>query len=268
MANSQNYRKNSMDFKIEIDAKGIAKEFGKLSQEVEQSVTKAVEAVSMATHARAGEMAKEKLGSTQYAYIDALSWKKISDGFWLVELDMKKAGWIEEGRKSGFMEELLRGKSAKTSAKGKKYAVIPFKHNKSEVEGQTKKGEQLMGQIKEFLKEKNISPKELELNADGSPKRGLLHKFDIDSAKPSLKAKYPALKGVSIYQREHTDPHTGEKKVKKDIMTFRVITEDHKAEGRWNHPGSKGAFIIDEVYQWASTYFDTVALPSVLEKFK
>lgn len=257
-----------MDFKIEIDAKGIAKEFGKLSQEVEQSVTKAVEAVSLATHARAGEIAGERLKSTKYAYIDALSWKKIGEGFWVVELDMKKAGWIEDGRKSGFMEELLRGKSAKTSARGKKYAVIPFKHNKSQVEGQTTKGENLMGQIKEFLKEKNISHDKLELNADGSPKRGLLHKFDIDSAKPSLKAKYPALKGVSIYQREHIDPDTGEKKVKKDVMTFRIITEDHKAEGKWNHPGSKGAFIIDEVYQWASTYFDTVALPQVLEKFK
>jgi hypothetical protein len=257
-----------MDFKIEINAKQIASEFGKMAQEVEQSVTKAVEAVSMATHARALEIAKDRLKSTFPTYADALSWKKVADGFWLVELDMKKAGWIEDGRKSGFMEELLRGKSAKTSAKGKKYAIIPFKHNKTKEEGQTTKGAQLMGQIKEFLKEKNISQEKLEHNTDGSPKLGLLHRFDIDSAKPSAKAKYPALKGVSIYQREHTDKDTGVKSTKREVMTFRIITEDHKAEGKWNHPGSKGAFIIDEVFMWASTYFDTVALPSVLERFK
>jgi len=252
-----------MDFKIEIDAKEIAKEFGKLNKDVEEAVTKAVEATSLVTHARAREMAAEKLGSTKYAYMDALSWKKVSDGFWLVELDMKKAGWIEEGRKSGFMEELLRGKSSRTGKSGKKYAIIPFQHNKSKEQGQTPKAQGLMDQIKVFLDDKKISTTKLDFNADGSPKLGLLHKFDIASAKPSAKAKYPALKGVSIYQRKDADGT-----VKRDVMTFRIITEDHKAEGRWNHPGSKGAFIIDECFMWASTYFDTVVLPEVLGKFK
>jgi len=250
------------DFKIEIDAKKIASEFGDMQKEVESAVTKAVGALAAATHAKANELATEKLKSTASMYKDALSFEKIEKNIWVVALDMKKAGWIEDGRKSGFMEELLRGKSSKTNARGKKYAIIPFKHNKNPTD-QTPKAQELAGQIKNFLKSEKINVRKLEFNPDGSPKLGLLHKFDLDSARPTEKSKYPALKGVSIYQRMDEKG-----KVKRDIMTFRVITEDHKGEGRWNHPGSKGVFIIDQCYEWAMREFDSAILPSVLEKFK
>lgn len=163
---------------------------------------------------------------------------------------------------SGFMEELLRGKSSKVSANGKRYAVIPFKHNKKPTD-QTPKAQDLSNQIKGFLRKEKIPYQKLEFNADGSPKLGLLHKFDLDSAKPSAKAKDPALKGLAIYQRMNEKG-----KVVKDIMTFRVITEDHKAEGKWHHPGSKGVFIIDAAYDWALREWDSTILPSILEKYK
>jgi hypothetical protein len=250
------------DFKLEIDAKDIASKFGDLQKEVEATVHKAVAALAASTHAKATELATNKLKSRASIYKDALDFKKIDKNIWVVSLDMEKAGFIEENRKSGFMDELLRGKSAKTSSKGKKYAIIPFKHNKNPSE-QTEKAQDLSRQIKDFLKKEKIYSRKLEFNPDGSPKLGLLHRFDLDSAKPSSKAKNPALKGVSIYQRmnEHGQ-------VKKEIMTFRVITEDHKSEGLWNHPGSKGVFIIDECFNWASSTWDTEILPSILDSFK
>lgn len=251
-----------IDFKIEVDAKKIASEFNEVAKEVEKDITKAVGALAASTHARALELATDKLKSTASMYKEALDFNKVGKNIWVVSLDMKKAGWLEDGRKSGFMEELLRGKSSKVSAKGKRYAVVPFKHNKNPTE-QTPKAQNLANQIKTFLKQEKVPYKKLEFNSDGSPKLGLIHKFDLDSAKPSAKAKDPALKGVAIYQRMNEKG-----KVVKDIMTFRVITEDHKGEGRWYHPGSKGVFIIDECYNWALREFDSVILPSILDKYK
>lgn len=250
------------DFKFEVDAKAVASKFGELQKEVEHAVTKAVAALAASTHAKAMELATDKLGTTAKTYKDALSFEKIGKNIWVVGLDMEKAGWIEDGRKSGFMDELLRGKSAKTSAKGKKYAIIPFKHNKNPTE-QSWNAIKLSDDIKDFLSAKKIPYKKLEFNNDGSPKLGLLHRFDLDSAKPSEKAKNPALKGLAIYQRMNDKG-----KVQKDIMTFRVITEDHKSQGLWHHPGKKGEFIIDQCYEWAMRSWDSEILPSVLEGFK
>lgn len=250
------------DLKLEIDASVIAKEFGSMKDKVEKSINLAVGGLAAATHAKAMQLATEQLTVTASIYKDALSFEKIDSNIWVVSLDMKKAGWIEENRKSGFMDELLRGKSAKTSKAGKKYAIIPFKHNKNPQE-QMPVAQALANDVKDFLRSKKIPYKKLEFNADGSPKMGLLHKFDILNDPPSAKAKNPALKGLSIYQRKGEDG-----KVRKEIMTFRIITEDHKAEGLWHHPGRKGVKIIDQCWQWASQEWDSSILPSVLEKFK
>jgi hypothetical protein len=250
------------DFKLEVNIPDITKQFKECQAEVEVAVRTAVGGLAASTYAKSVEMARDKLKSTYNTYVDALQYEKITDNIWVVSLDMDKAGWIEDGRKAGFMEELLRGKSAKTSKTGKKYAVIPFQHNKNPSQ-QSPKALNLTNQVKDFLEKKNVSYQKLEFNKDGSPKMGLLHKFDIESAKPSEKAQHPALKGLAIYQRKNA-----EGQVKRDIMTFRVITEDHKADGRWVHPGRQPAHIIDDVYNWAIQAWDTEILPSVLKGFK
>lgn len=250
------------NFLLEVDSKEIASAFGNLQKDVEAAVNKAVGALAASTHAKAMEMANDKLKTTAGTFKEALSFEKLSPTIWVVSLDMKKAGWIEEGRKAGFMEELLRGKSSKISKNGKRYAIIPFQHNKNPSE-QTPKAQELMGQIKTFLKKEGIRSRKLEFNADGSPKMGLLHRFDVGSELPSAKAQYAALSGLAIYQRK--DAKSG--KVKKQIMTFRVITEDHKADGRWVHPGRQGAFIIDDVYKWASDTWESQILPGITASF-
>lgn len=168
---------------------------------------------------------------------------------------------------SGFMEELLHGKSSHQGKNGR-YAIIPLKHNKKNIKDHSMKTQELMGQIKSFLKEKKIPSTKLEFNPDGSPKMGLLHRFNVDSAKPSEKAKYPALSGLAIYQRNVEDKKSGKTSVKKEIMTFRVISESMKGDGRWIHPGSKAYQIIDKIYFEALGRWDNEILPSILNSFK
>jgi hypothetical protein len=253
------------DFKIEVDSQSIASQFGDLKSEVEKAINTSMAALAASTHAKAIELATEKLGTTRDTYTNALSFEQLSENMWVVELDMKKAGWLEDGRKSGFMEELLRGKSAKTSKDGKKYAIIPFEHSKGPSK-QTPSAQRFTQEIRKFLKEQNVGYKKIEYNQDGSPKLGLLHTFKDGIGKeiyPSHMAKNDVFKGLSVYQTK--DKKTG--KVRRDVMTFRVITEDHRAEGLWNHPGRAGAFIIDKAYEWALKELETVVMPQILESF-
>ena len=166
---------------------------------------------------------------------------------------------------SGFMEELLSGKSSKTGKNGK-YAVIPFQHNINPTE-QSPKAYDLAQEIKYELKKKGVNWKKIEYNQDGSPRLGLLHKFDVETARPvdAQKAhhKTSLTKGIRVYQRKD---ETG--KVRKNVLTFRVISERHRGEGLWNHPGRVGNKIFEKGFQWAMETWERDILPAIFEKWK
>lgn len=249
------------DLKFEIDVNSLASEFGEIKKEVAADLKKAVGGLASMTHAKTLELATQELGSLQKMYKDNLSFQQLEENLWVVSLD-EKALFIEEGRKSGFMEELLNGKSSKTNSQGEKYAVIPFEHSKNPSE-QSSRAQQLTNMIKSELKERGINYRKPEYNADGSPKLGLIKRFDVESAKLKESHKDQPLKGVAIYQR--MDKNTG--KVRRDVMTFRVITERHREEGRWIHPGRPGDKLMDKAFEWSMQIWENQILPEVLNKY-
>lgn len=130
-------------FRIKVDVSEIAEKINKTADVIEDKVTKAVENLSIATHAfiinKANETFKDSnfkreyyLGLGQHgktvnkegtkdSRVDEsakhVRWIKIGDGIWMVELD-EKAEWLEEGREPSFMGEWL----LKPGAKGVKTA--------------------------------------------------------------------------------------------------------------------------------------------------
>lgn len=247
--------------KIEIDAAQIAEAFGEIRQDVEQALTDGVKLASSMAFTKANELANERLHQRREAYAKALSWNEISKGLWTVELD-ESAMWIEQGLPEHSMIPDLLRKNYKVNKKGEKYKVIPFDQGKAPSK-LGEKGKQLQSQVKRELKARNIPYKKLELDSSGNPRLGLLHQIkDIQSEKPSKKAKHGALEGLSVYQ---TKDKTGN--VRRDIMTFRVVKESHAADGRWYHPGLKPVNILDDVFQWVSNVFDNEILPEILSKF-
>jgi hypothetical protein len=245
---------------FDIDPEEIAQIVSKATKEVEQDIKKSAENLAAMTHAKAHELARDELKSLAQQYSDNLEFSNPEENLWVITLK-DPAAWIEDGRKSGFMEELLNGKSSKTNKKGEKYAVIPFEHSKQPSQ-QSTKAQALSNEIKQVMKEKNISWKNLELGPNGSPRVGRLHSFNVETAKASDKHKFPLTHGVSVYQTK--DKNTG--KVRRDVMTFRIITEKHKEEGKWIHPGREGAKILDKAFEWAMKEWETNILPAIFEK--
>lgn len=248
------------DLKLEIDVQGIAEEFGSLKEQVESAVVDGAESLAAMTHAKTLELARDELNSLSKKYMDNVEFQKLEDNLWVVSLK-EEAMWIEEGRKSGFMEELLNGKSGKTNSKGERYAVIPFEHNKNPTE-QSTTAKQLADQIKDVLQKKGINWKKIEKNENGSPRLGLLHKVNINSPRLKEAHKTSATQGVAVYQRKDKSGN-----VRRDVMTFRVIHEKHRNEGLWYHPGREGSKLMDKAFDWAVNAWEGEILPQILANF-
>jgi hypothetical protein len=247
------------DLKFDIDIAGIVNEFTDLKNMLTQDLQKEAENLAIMTHAKLHELASEKLKSLSKLYRDNIDFSNPEPNLWIVTLK-HPAVWVDDGRKAGEMSPDLLRKDAKISSDGFRYKVIPFMHSKNPSE-QAPKAQLLAQQIKTELKKEGISWKKIEYNADGSPKLGLIKSFNIDSARPSPKAKTDALKGVSIYQTKKADGS-----VRRDVLTFRTVSEKN-ADGRWIHPGREGDHLMEEVFEWAKQTWEQDILPAVLSKY-
>lgn len=252
------------DLFFDIDTKGIAEAIGKKVKQIQKDLEDGAWALSHIAHASLLEEAS-KLNSLSELYRENIEFVEPTDysgeKIWIIRLK-EKAMWIEEGRKSGFMDELLDGKSGKVSKDGKKYAVIPFKHNENPSR-QSTSARQLSAKIKEAMEEKNISWGKIETNADGSPRVGKLHTFNVETARHKGVHKTPLTYGVNVYQKKD---ESGQ--VRRDIMTFRIIHEDHEQEGLWDHPGLTGKKLMDKVHDRLDDIWEKEILPSILNKYE
>jgi hypothetical protein len=253
------------DLRFDVDVQEIASSFGEAKKSLAKELQDAVGELAKMTHQKTLDLATTELNSISQQYQDAVQFQQLEENLYVISLDASML-WAEEGRKTGFMEELLHGKSSKVGKDGKRYAVIPFEHSKNPTQ-QTDKARALTNEIRAALKKENVNYRKLEHNPDGSPKLGLLHRFNIDSARLKEKHKDPPLKGVAIYQRK--DEKTG--KVSRDVMTFRIITEKHREEGKWVYPESAkyatGVKLFEKAFAWAEKEFDTVILPEILSRY-
>lgn len=253
------------DLKLEIDVDAITEQLKTSTKEMQTDLEKGVANLAKMTHAKLLELADENLSALKTMYRDNVEYLEPAqiggDKLWIVRLK-EPALWIEEGRKSGFMEELLDGKSSKTSQDGKKYAVVPFKHNENPSQ-QSSSAQQLANQIKEAMNNKNISWGKIEYGADGSPRTGKLHSFNVESARIKENHKSPLTYGVNVYQKKQADGS-----VRRDIMTFRIIHEDHKEEGKWNHPGRNGDKLMDAAFEWATDMWEREIFPKIVSKYE
>ena len=251
------------DLRIDIDVNALAEQLDKKKEDIKSQVRKAAQGLAVATHARVLELAGDKLRSLQKKYKDAVDFEQVDDNVWVISLD-KSAMWIEKGYDAWSMyDKIANSPKAKTSKEGHKYLVIPMEKSKKPSE-QSRKAQVVTKELKAFLKKEGVSYKKIEYNSDGSPKMGLLHKFDIPSRKPSDKAKKPELFGVSIYQRK--DPESG--KMRRDIMTFRVVSEKTAGDGRWEYQPREGKNIFEETYRWAIKTWNDEILPALIDSLK
>lgn len=272
-------------FKFNVDTRYISELANRAEHELIPSIQRAVGDLSVQTHAHVLEKVQNSLHSSREIYVNALHYSMVDENTYRISLD-RAAWWIEDGIEPGtsMVDWLLRqaspnSKPPKTAKDGSQYRVIPFMHNKGPT-SQTPTQNLLKETVRGELRRRGIPYGNLELDPTGKPKTGKLHSFDImnkplktqhgvgqgwgDIGKPRVGATgIPFLQGVTIYQRAYKDAQ-GNDKVRKDIMTFRVVSSKHKAQNRWVHPGFEPKEFLKEGYEWAQKEWEDKYVPQIL----
>lgn len=267
-------------FKVTIDASVLTD----LERTIEPTTKKAMEEAAQRlvamTRGKAIELANERLHTRRQMFIDGLDMVEVNDSTYLISLDAK-VRWVDDGKKPGSMiDDLLNSPKTKTSKDGSKYRVIPFRHGPAGPTQQTPAQQTLLNTIKTELKKRGIPYGKIETNASGQPLLGSLHKFSINN-QPVKTANTPGqgagpigsvmqgptgiplLQGIQIRQRMQQNPD-GSESVKRDIMTFRVVSSKHKDQGRWEHPGTAPVNIMDDTAKWALETWEKEIAPGII----
>jgi len=275
-------------FHVNIDLSALEglKDF---STALKAAVDEAQRDMGAMAHAKALELANERLHSRRQLFVDALTVKE-EDGATLLVLD-GSARWIDDGMpEHSMLDALLASPKAKRAADGSSYVVVPFHHGPGKGPTNTPASTQdLVGAVKNEMKRRKIPWGKVERDDQGRPKLGKLHGFNVSHAPlkthpgpgqgwgpvgdvkqgPNQRQRVgggpggggtPFLHGVAVYQ--HATSGGG---VKRSVMTFRIASSKHEAEGRWKHPGLDPVHIFEDVAKWAAEELDKTVVPKILE---
>lgn len=268
---------------VQFDISDLIKLSQKLTSAAEKAMKEAGDFLAKQVRAHIVEEAHKKLHTRRQMFVEHLRTFQVDEDTWVVSLDAKYR-WIDDGMEQHSMvDDLLKSKNAKRAKDGSKYAVIPFEHGPKGPTQMTPAQATLLNTIKAEMKNRKIPYAGIEKAADGKAKLGLLHSFDITSS-PVKTADVPGqgkgpigqvmqgptgiplLKGVRVYQKE-VDDKKGGTKIKKAIMTFRVVSSKHKEQGRWEHPGLDPVNLMEDGQKWAMEQWENLIAPQIVAKF-
>lgn len=281
-------------FELKLDLSEVIEAHKDIEKELNAKLRKAAQNLAIQTHAHVKEEAAKKLHTRLAQFNENLEFEKVDNNTWAVVVK-QPARWIEDGMEPHSMvEDLLKSPKAKTVKngpnKGMKYLVVPFKHSKGNTQ-QTPHARAIKAELKKELKAVGVKYGSIERNPDGSPKTGLIHKFDFRGKqnKPGIGPNGPPmanhstrageegpegrpfLHGVRIYQKGKVNadgsPKLGKNGLQmatREIFTFRVVSQRHMGTGKWFHPGTPPMHFLDEAYVWAKTQWESQIEPELL----
>jgi hypothetical protein len=252
-----------MSLKIIINAEELAKEFKEFAEEAKKDIEQGVKRLAAQAYAKGAELAKQQLKSSRDKFLENFTYEEIAPVVHVVSV-LNPALFIEDGLPKDFDMKpgLLKSSKTKTGDNGYKYLNVPFKHNKAP-SSMTPAAVDILNRIKGKLKEEKVPYEKLELDANGSPRIGKLHSFNWGGNKPG-KGNTGDLQRVTVYQSM-----TPEGRVRKDIMTFRTVTNNPKSKGanKWHHPGIEGKKFLDQIERWAMNEWDQGIWPEIQRKW-
>lgn len=255
--------------KINFDVEKIAEQFKEFAREVEADLVKSVAILAQQTKAKVERMAsgqdetipRMKLNSSLEGFLKSVHYDDLGEGIHIVSIS-EESLWIEEGIEPGkdMKPDLL--KKGTQSESGTRYRVIPFDQG-SKPSTMTPYAQDVVAQIRSNLKSRGVPFKKIEFNKDGSPRVGKLHSFNFGGDIPG-KGNTPIMDRVSIYQSQNQQ--TG--KVRRDIMTFRTVSNGPGSEGKWIHPGFEAKKYLDKAADWAVKEWEDNILPEIIGKWE
>ena len=216
-----------------------------------ERLKEAVEQLGSMIYQHITDLADKELKSSKAKYMEHLKLEQIDEYTCIISL-APEAMWIEDGIQPNF--QMLPGllKNAKTDSKGVRYVNIPLEKMGTNAAG-PQAGE-MSAIVRSEMENRGIPVEALELNEDGTPKEGRLHRFDIDQGPVSKNTGLRLLQGVNVVQRYNKE----KKAVEKSILTFRRATSNQDPSKFWVHPGTQARNFFDHTEQWLLSSWDAI----------
>jgi hypothetical protein len=207
-------------------------------------VEKFVASVPVYTRQQFATEARRSLNSSRDNYMSALS-VKMNSHVLVVELD--RSNWLANAVESGIgpfdmKEGILKGKNAKVSKKGYRYASIPIGKDKNSSGGSTEKGQDFQKKINEVLSNKP--------NYGISKYKQLMTGPVIESQK--IMNNDPQLQGFyRTRQFDNREAATSKKsRPSWQLILFRTVSENPESKALWQHPGVTPKHLMRRVDRW------------------
>lgn len=266
----------------------LASEVSGIIESTNAKLKKSLRDLAESTMAKANQMASARLNTTRQQYVDSLKLEKIGPNVYSIYLD-EGAAHLEKGYEAYNMIKagLARGPKSKISAKGYRYVVIPFQNKKNAAAGTPSGDRQIQhtqtvterGWSMSSPNNQGVQPaKGLHSGASlGDAIKELEQKSGLSKIVPGVSGKvgswsaHPANSNRAIFTDQHGNQDVIDldrpfnpllnnlmkfqnqigKRTVGSFVTFRVASENPAAQGKWNHPGFKGAKIFPELEDWA-----------------
>lgn len=284
-----------LDFKVNL--REVAEKVGARAEELAQRVNDEVKNLSISTHAFVVNHANQKLEGWKRSHFFGeggknVRWNEVAPNIWVVEID-ESVRWIEEGRDPTSMatsDWLLKpgAKGVKTAKDGSTYRVIPFTHASKTGSGKAQyDSPEVASIIKKQMREKGISLSKIDRDQFDKPRLGVVQKLGINKKR----SRYPEglfsaprdkrvadqlnlkphhghhyLNNAVVVQRE-VQGKDGSTKISRDVVTFRVVSSKHQAEGRWMYPRVEPLNSIPEAYKYAESEWEKI-VKSLEEQYR
>lgn len=261
-------------YSLEEELKRVGKEITDMTEAMMNDAKQQIKALAAQTHALVIEKVNEKVTNKtkRDIYLESLSLRDVSGGqeeIWSVSLS-KDAAWVEDGKEAGErIDEILNnGKPAKTNKDGKKFKIIPFNQKKSSTTSST--NVKMANFVKNELKKRGLD--KVVSDQQGKPIIGKVASVDLvtnnkKGAAFVSKFNRPLLQGLTIYQREVKSPDGKKSSVKRDVVTFRIISETQKNSGLWQWKEQPGVHIFEEVEKKVETIWNQM-VKEIVDSYK
>lgn len=237
-----------MNFKVyiaedSIQALGI--DLQSLTAAFQEKAKVALQMAAAQAHGFIVQEVQSKLKGSRKLYLSNLvgPFEK-GDNVWVVALK-SGAKMIEDGfAPYDMIPVLTKGPKSKVSKEGYRYNVIPFSHSGKSSSDMSHQQAQLAAVVKTELKKRGLD--RIIKDEHGKPLSGKVATVHIGGA-PWSRHNTPLLSGLSIYQKVTTNDETGKTSVRRDIMTFRTVSEKQAGTGKWFNKGYSGIHVFDKV---------------------
>lgn len=240
-----------MQYKLGIDLSGLFASQASVAEALYPLVSQAVRAVAeegafrwkqSVQHASLWEVEKQR-------YIESIQWKMVGPMEAEITTDYDQAGPIETGRPSRDLKKMLStSQKTRRTKSGKRYLVIPFRHNSS---GNTAHTRAMPSNV--YNRAKKLAPSKLLPPGTIMPAQRLSasghlvaqHSYDWGGRLPAgLVPKLKSSHKTDIYAGMYRFDTSTPKSKSSAYLTFRVMVE---GSAGWIVPAKPGLYLAKKV---------------------